>query len=200
MALEEFDQVLYEIEQARHDIMSKLEDISNFANDKTSFSKDTADMSVRGDSGLPLADEDMAWDASAADTRVREWAGGDDKDKINWKKYQRAFVICDKDESESFGGYHLPFADIVDGKLKAVPRGVMAAGGALQGARGGMNAPENVKASAKTFLAKYYKKMGKDAPWDKKDMLESDDEYDETADTPDDREVDDDTVGTETKE
>jgi hypothetical protein len=43
-------------------------------------------------------------------------------------KYRDAHVSYDKDNKDNFGGYKLLIADVVNGKLTAVPRAVMAAG------------------------------------------------------------------------
>ncbi|GLY19400.1 hypothetical protein LWF15_04070 [Kineosporia rhizophila] len=58
-------------------------------------------------------------------------------------------------------------ADVVNGKLVAVPRGVMAAGAILQGGRGGVDLPEKDVDRVKSHLAKYYAKMDDTAPWDR---------------------------------
>ena len=56
---------------------------------------------------------------------------------------------------------------MIGGELKAVPRGVMAAGNVMQGSRGGVDLPEKDIDRVKSHLAKYYKKMGEDPPWEK---------------------------------
>ena len=43
----------------------------------------------------------------------------------------------------------------------------MAAGNILQGAHGGIDLPESDITRAKNHLAKYYKKMGETAPWER---------------------------------
>ncbi len=53
---------------------------------------------------------------------------------------------------------------MVDGRLRAVPRGVMAAGNVMQGARGGVDMPGKDVDRVKSHLAKYYAKMGDTAP------------------------------------
>lgn len=113
---------------------------------------------------LPLADQAMAWDASAAEGRVREWAGGDDTD---WAKYRRAFVWYDGGNAETFGAYKLQIADVIDGTLTAVPRGVFAAAGAVQGARGGVDIPDAELAGVKSHLGRYYAKLDMTPPWEK---------------------------------
>lgn len=121
---------------------------------------------------LPLADEGRAWDGNAAVNRVREWAGGD-KDNFDWNKYRKAFLWYDSENAENFGAYKLPIADIINGQLMAVPRGIMAAGAVIQGARGGVNIPDSDIPAIKRHLERYYTKMDKEPPWVSKsiDML-----------------------------
>ena len=66
--------------------------------------------------------------------------------------------------SDNFTAYKLLIADVIDGKLKVVPRGVMAAGGIMNGARGGVDLPKGDIDRVKSHLAKYYEKMGDSAP------------------------------------
>jgi hypothetical protein len=121
-------------------------------------------MSVTAFRDLPLADRDREWDGDAAEKRVRKWA--DAQDEPN-QEYRDAHVWYDKDEKDNFTAYKLLIADVVDGRLVAVPRGVMAAGGVVQGARGGVALPSGDVDRVKSHLAKYYAKMGDDAPWDR---------------------------------
>lgn len=114
---------------------------------------------------LSLADRDRTWSASAAVKRVRAWASSDgsgDKDTIDWAKYRKAFVMYDAENQESFGGYKLPIADVIDGTLTAIPKGLFAAAAVLQGARGGV---EPFQAGdidkSKSHVGRYYKKMAK---------------------------------------
>ena len=68
---------------------------------------------------------------------------------------------------DNFTAYKLLIADVVNGKLEAVPRGVMAAGGIMDGARGGVDLPKDDIDRVKSHLAKYYEKMGDTAPWER---------------------------------
>jgi hypothetical protein len=111
---------------------------------------------------LPLADADREWDAAAAEERVRQWAGADDEPT---KRYREAFVWYDGDAPGAYGSYKLPIADVVDGRLKAVPRGVQSAGNVLQGARGGVDLPGDEVDRVRSHLARYYEKMGEEPPW-----------------------------------
>ncbi|MBU9767076.1 hypothetical protein FR943_24980 [Mycobacterium sp. TNTM28] len=121
-------------------------------------------MSVTAFQDLPLADRDREWDGDAAEKRVRKWA--DAQDEPN-QKYRDAHVWYDKKHKDNFTGYKLLIADVIGGKLEAVPRGVMAAGGIMDGARGGVDLPEDDIDRVKSHLAKYYEKMGESAPWDR---------------------------------
>jgi hypothetical protein len=113
---------------------------------------------------LQLADRDRDWDGAAAEKRVRRWAGADDEPN---QKYRDAHVWYDADAKDNFTGHKLLIADVVDGKLVAVPRGVMAAGNVMQGSRGGVDLPERDIDRVKSHLAKYYRKMGETAPWER---------------------------------
>jgi hypothetical protein len=122
-------------------------------------------MSVTSFKDLPLADRQRKWDADAAERRVRKWSGAEEKPNA---RYGQAFVWYDKDKKENFSSYKLPIADVIDGKLMAVPRAVFAAAAVVDGARGGVDIPEQDIPRVKSHLAKYYKKMGEEPPWKKR--------------------------------
>jgi hypothetical protein len=113
---------------------------------------------------LPVADRDREWDGDAAEGRVRRWADAEDGPNA---KYRDAHVWYDADNKDNFTAYKLLIADVVDGKLYAVPRGVMAAANVVQGGRGGVDLPEDDVDRVKNHLARYYAKMGERAPWDR---------------------------------
>lgn len=121
-------------------------------------------MAVTAFQDLPLADRDREWDGGAAEKRVREWADAEDEPN---EKYRDVHVWYDADKKSNFTAYKLLIADVIDGKLRAVPRGVMAAGAIMQGSRGGIDLPDNDIDRVKSHLAKYYAKMGESAPWDR---------------------------------
>ena len=120
-------------------------------------------MAVTSFQDLPLADRDREWDGDAAEKRVRKWAGAEDEPN---EKYRDAHVWYDAEKKGNFTAYKLLIADVIGGELKAVPRGVMAAANVMQGGRGGANLPDKDVDRVKSHLAKYYRKMGDDAPWD----------------------------------
>jgi hypothetical protein len=121
-------------------------------------------MSVTAFHDLPLTDRSREWDGDAAERRVRDWA--DAADHPN-ERYREAHVWYDADKKDEFGGYKLLIADVVDGKLRVVPRAVMAAGAVIQGSRGGIDLPDNDIPRVKSHLGKYYKKMDDTAPWER---------------------------------
>jgi len=121
-------------------------------------------MTVTKFQDLPLADRDREWDGDAAERRVREWAGAEDEPNA---KYRDAHVWYDGDKKDNFTAYKLLIADVVDGRLTAVPRGVMTAGNVMQGSRGGIDLPQGDIDRVKSHLAKYYEKMDEEAPWER---------------------------------
>jgi hypothetical protein len=113
---------------------------------------------------LPVADRDLAWDGDAADRRVRRWADAEDSPT---SRYRDAHVWYDGDKPENFTSYKLLIADVVDGSLKVVPRGLMAAANVVQGGRGGVDLPKEDIERVRNHLAKYYDKIGETPPWQK---------------------------------
>jgi hypothetical protein len=120
-------------------------------------------MSVTAFQDLPITDRNREWDGSEAERRVRKWADATDEPN---EKYRDAHVWYDAEKKQNFTAYKLLIADVVDGRLVAVPHGVMAAGAVMQGSRGGVDVPKGDVDRIKSHLAKYYDKMGDAPPWD----------------------------------
>ena len=116
--------------------------------------------SASGASDLPIAPRDTTWDAAAADKRVQEYAGG--KDNMDWEKYAKAFFYVDETNKELLGSYKLGFADVIDGSLVAVPKGIFAVAGVLNGARGGADIPESDAMEIKDKVSAYYDRLAKE--------------------------------------
>lgn len=110
------------------------------------------------------APESRAWDSAAATARARKWAGGPDKDKMNWNMYKELFTWFDSDERTSFGVYKLPHHDVTGGEPLTIWRGVVAAMGVLLGARGGVDVPESDKRRIYNHLARHYRQFDKEPP------------------------------------
>ena len=111
---------------------------------------------------LPLASRDREWDGDAAESRVRKWAGAEDGPTA---KYRDPHLWYDGERPDNFTAYKLLIADVVDGRLTAVPRAISAAAGVLDGARGGVDIPADDARRARSHLERYYEKLGEDAPW-----------------------------------
>ena len=120
-------------------------------------------MAVTSFQDFPLADRDREWDGAAAEKRVRAWAGAEDEPN---EKYRDAHVWYDADKKENFTAYKLLIADVINGEIRAVPRGFMAAAAVMQGSRGGVDLPDKDIDRVKSHLAKYYDKLGESAPWE----------------------------------
>lgn len=121
--------------------------------------REAAEKTVVSFQDLPLASRERQWDGDAAERRVRRWAGGPDKDDVDFERYRRAFLWFDSDDADNFGAYKLGIADVIDGTLTAVPRGIFAAAAAVEGARGGVDIPQGDMDSVRNHLGRYYRKM-----------------------------------------
>lgn len=88
------------------------------------FATQATAAAVSGDVRLPVADRDREWDGAAATRRVFEWADGDPA------RISRAFLFRDNDaDPTTQAAYKLGFADVIDGRLTMIPRGVAATAG-----------------------------------------------------------------------
>jgi hypothetical protein len=120
-------------------------------------------MSVVRFQNLPLADKKRRWSGTAANKRVRKWANAEESPT---DRYKKAFVWYDADEKDKFRAYKFQIADVVDGRMKAVPRAIMNAAAVVQGARGGTRLPKRDIERVKAHLARYYEKMREIPPWE----------------------------------
>lgn len=115
-------------------------------------------------SSIPINDDQgLAWDSGAAIKNIKDWASDSDGN-IDFTKYAKAFFWVDPASNDKQGGYKLPFADIFDGDLKAVWRGVSGAMAALMGSRGGVDIPDNDRKPVYNAIVKYYDKFDKEPP------------------------------------
>ncbi|HUW09077.1 MAG TPA: hypothetical protein VM537_05070 [Anaerolineae bacterium] len=110
------------------------------------------------------AEETRPWDGEAARRRLAEWAGGPDKENIDWGKYRKGFAWFDSEKKETFEAYKLPHHDVADGSIVTVWNGVKAAMSALLGARGGTDIPEGDRRGVYDHLAKHYRQFDKEVP------------------------------------
>jgi len=108
----------------------------------------------------PIADVDE-WDESRARDQIASWAGGPDKEDIDWDKFKKGFFWYNESESENKTAYSYPYVYIIDGEPKAADKGIYAVASYLdQG-----DIPDDAKSTIRNQLEKYYDKMDETAPW-----------------------------------
>lgn len=119
---------------------------------------------------LPLAPRDHAWDAEAALARVKSFLESADEPSDSFRK---AFLWSDSKNHEDFDGYKLLIADVIDGKLTAVPRAIFSA--AVGGSKGIANIPEDDRELVMVSVERYYSKMDLESPFNQKSSVRLDD-------------------------
>lgn len=125
---------------------------------------------------LPVAGKDVEWDAVEAEKRIKEWSGGKEGLPVDEmrKKYKSAFLWHDQKDIESFGAYKLLFADVIDGNLTAIPKGIFAAAASVASSKG-VDIPDAEKENVINIINKYYKKMDLESPFESKTCFRIDD-------------------------
>jgi len=118
-------------------------------------------------SGNKTAELDTSWSFSTSDANM---ILGDDPGSSEWSIFSKCHAWyddkTDDDHSPPWkkGAYKLPHHKEIDGEILCVWRGVAAAMGALLGARGGVNIPDNEKRAVYNHLKAHYKQFDKDVP------------------------------------
>ena len=113
---------------------------------------------------LPLAGRDQDWDGDAAAAsifRKADW----ETDHPDSAFARRGFFAYDDEAPENKTAYKLPFAMVIDGRLKAVPRGIFSVAQVLEGARGGVDLPAHVKEAIRRKVTQYYHALDEEPPW-----------------------------------
>ncbi len=119
---------------------------------------------VCGDTDLPLAERDQEWDghiAAASIFHKARWETDQPDDTLA----RRGFFAYDDEAPQNKTAYKMPFAAVIEGRLKAVPRGVFSVAQVLEGARGGVDLPDHVKVVIRRKVAHYYHALGEEPPW-----------------------------------
>lgn len=84
---------------------------------------------VVGSDDLPVAGRDVEWDGPAAARRVFDFYTDEDG-TVDTDGVSRAFLYRDDDaDPTTQAAYKLGYADVIDGELRIVPRGVAATAG-----------------------------------------------------------------------
>jgi hypothetical protein len=100
----------------------------------------------------PIATRETTWNFEQAVSRIAEWSGGDPK------KYAQAFLYQDKAGNPSNReSYRLPIADVSNGELVLVPRGVMSAANFMSAGHGGLEQiPDADRTAIQEVLTEIY--------------------------------------------
>ncbi len=115
--------------------------------------------------GFSKADDGLSWqwNATAANAVL-----GDPPD---WARLKSVHTWWDREADpenaatpEERGAYKLPHHKVVGDGIKTVFRGVVAAMGALLGARGGVDIPESDRRGVYNHLSRHYKEFEREAP------------------------------------
>ncbi len=114
---------------------------------------------VNPTTNFPFADRNYEWDSSNAEKRIREYTESENEPAASYNRY---FMYFDNGRSKFFDAYKLPFVDIIDGEPHIVPRAIFAIAGVLEGAREGVNIPEQDKAKIKEIINNIYIAMAKE--------------------------------------
>lgn len=108
-----------------------------------------------GDSELPLADEDQAWDPELASANILALAT-DEEGTVNVDLVSRGHLfVPDGADTGDPANYQLPFADVIDGILTAVPAGIDWAASAATD----LDLDEDRLAELMAILDPYYERM-----------------------------------------
>lgn len=121
---------------------------------------------------MVISDRGQEWDSSAAISRIREFTKSDETPNTEYKK---AFVWFDKTKSDQFGGYKLPIADVINGRMTVVPKAIFSAAASIKGARGGIDLPEIDRPKVIRHIERYYAKMDIESPFDEKQYFVAND-------------------------
>ena len=121
-------------------------------------------MAVSAFQDYPLADRDREWDGAAAEKRVRRWAKAEDEPN---EKYRDAHVWYDSDNKDNFTGVQAAHRR----RDRRQDQGRAARGDGRRQHHAGRARRRRPAAKdidrVKSHLAKYYAKMGEEAPWER---------------------------------
>lgn len=127
---------------------------------------------VKPSKSFDMAPDDTPWDEQAAIGRIREATGSTEAPSSS---YRKAFLWFNEEKADDFDSYMMPFADVIDGDMMAVPKAIMACAEMMSGEGSmpdGMALPAEEMDAMRSVIGLYYEKMGKQAPWDEDDSEE----------------------------
>jgi hypothetical protein len=112
----------------------------------------------------PLAPRDRDWDWSGTDTFDDLLGHGGWSAVANAHAWHDPDADPDHDPPRQRSAYKLPHHEIVDGRLRVVWRGVVAAMTVVNGARGGVDIPDGDRQEVYRHLAAHYEQFDEEPP------------------------------------
>lgn len=144
-----------------NDALRRVRTSARLATLKELFREQALAAAVTGATDLPIADRATEWDGPAAMRRVFDFYTDDESGSVDTDGIARAFLYRDDDaDPTTQAAYKLGYADIIDGTLTMVPRGVSASAGGH-----GVNAaniPEEDKARIRSRICGLYDRIRED--------------------------------------
>lgn len=113
---------------------------------------------------LPVADPDIDWQWTTEAQDEVLFSDAEDPEAPRWDVYRAAHTWYDSDNPEAKLAYKLPIARMFDGELRVVLRALSAVVGALNGARGGVDIPEEDRQGVYDHVVRYYERFGVEPP------------------------------------
>lgn len=140
--------------------MNDVIDAFKLARIREGFAELARAAAVTGSTDLPIAGREVEWDGPAAMRRVFDFYT-DDAGEVDTDGVARAFLYRDDDaDPTTQAAYKLGFADIIDGALTMIPRGVSSSAGGH-----GVNAaniPEEDKQRIRSRICGLYDRIRED--------------------------------------
>lgn len=112
----------------------------------------------------PMADRDLgwAWSDSEAFDELLEHGGWDAS--VTAHAWVDPSADPEHDPPQRKSAYKLPHHELVDGRIRVVWRGVVAALAVVNGGRGGVDIPETDRRRVYDHLASHYRQFGEEPP------------------------------------
>jgi len=145
-------------------------DCQKVADNCMSMKKENTEKAAAPKLNAPVATG--AWDGAGAQKRLLAWAGGPDKENVDWAKFGKGFLYHDASAPDNVTSYKFPIADVQGGKLVVNRSALAAAAGRINQTTGISSADlERMKAT----LRSHYNDLGVDAPANiaKSDQIET---------------------------
>lgn len=106
----------------------------------------------------PIAPLNTVWNENEAEKRVSDFL---ENQKENSDEIKNSYFWFSDDRD------NLPFLDVIDGKLMAVPRAIFSAAANVSANVKLQNVPETIRKNVVEHIEKYYERMSRESPFEK---------------------------------